>query len=414
MAIYEYTAKDPAGNELSGVYTNVNSVEMLRAELMKLGYVLVRVQRESGPGKLSARVRQKDVASFAFKFAAMYSAGLSLVRCLEALEEQAGNRALKNVLADVRHRVESGSSLKCAFEPHQKLFGDFFLGMIEAGESSGELSRALDISARYLEKRLELRQKIRGAFVYPMVVGMVCSIVVLAMLIFVVPMFAQLYKRLHVELPGATQALLLLSLSLRRCWWALPPAIVALVLGLRRLLANPRVRVYWDRGKIRMPLLGPLNHLVLVSQFIRTFGMLLSVGVPIMEALDSAGRVAHNEELTRISGDLQEAVRVGRPVAESLKAHNLFPSMVVQLAAAGEEAGVLADMLGKAADLLDKETDRMAASLLAKLEPALTVIITWRTSSRDVEFCKMEVGLTWGRKNAPFILPSPTMDARRA
>ncbi len=375
MAIYEYTAKDPAGNELSGVYTNVNSVEMLRAELMKLGYVLVRAQRESGPGKLSARVRQKDIASFAFKFASMYSAGLSLVRCLEALEEQAGNPALKNILADVRHRVETGSSLKRAFEPHQRLFGDFFLGMVEAGESSGELSRALDISARYLEKRLELRQKIRGAFVYPMVVGVVCSIVVLAMLIFVVPMFAQLYKRLHVDLPGPTKALLLLGLSLRTWWWVLPPVIVALVLGLRRLLANPRVRVYWDRWKIRMPLLGPLNHLVLVSQFVRTFGMLISVGVPIMEALDSAGRVVHNEELARISRDLQEAVRVGRPVAESLKAHNLFPSMVVQLAASGEEAGVLADMLAKAADLLDKETDRMAASLLAKLEPALTVIM---------------------------------------
>jgi len=375
MAAYAYTAKDPAGNELSGVYTNVNSVETLRAELMKLGYVLVRAQRESGLGRLSARVRQKDVASFAFKFAGMYSAGLSLVRCLEALEEQAGNRALKNILADVRQRVETGSSLRSAFEPHRKVFSDFFLGMIEAGESSGELSRALDMSARHLEKRLELRQKIRGAFVYPVVVGVVCCIVVLVMLIFVVPMFSQLYARLHVELPGPTKALVVLSLSLRSWWWALPPSIAAVALALRRLTRNPRVRVCWDRWKIRVPLLGPLNHLVLVSQFIRTFGMLISVGVPIMEALDSAGKVVRNEELARISGDLQEAIRVGRPVAESLKAHTLFPSMVVQLAASGEEAGVLADMLAKAADLLDKETDRMAASLLAKLEPALTVIM---------------------------------------
>ena len=227
MAAYEYTAKDPAGNELSGVYTNVNSVEMLRAELMKLGYVLVHAQRESRPGRLSTRVRQKDVASFAFKFAGMYSAGLSLVRCLEALEEQAGNQALKDILADVRHRVETGASLRNAFEPHRTVFGDFFLGMIEAGESSGELSRALDMSARYLEKRLELRQKIRGAFVYPIVVGVVCCIVVLAMLIFVVPMFSQLYARLHVELPGPTQALVVLSLSLRSCWWALPPSIAS-------------------------------------------------------------------------------------------------------------------------------------------------------------------------------------------
>ncbi len=375
MAAYAYTAKDSAGNELSGVYTNVNSVEMLRAELTKVGYVLVDAQRESRPRRLSTRVRQKDVASFAFKFAGMYSAGLSLVRCLEASEEQAGNQALRDILADIRHRVETGASLASAFEPHRTVFGDFFLGMIEAGESSGELSRAFDMSARYLEKRLELRQKIRGAFVYPVVVGVVCCVVVLAMLIFVVPMFSQLYARLHVELPGPTQALVVLSLSLRSCWWALPPAIAILVLTLRRLVRNLRTRVYWDRWKIRMPLLGPLNHLVLVSQFIRTFGMLISVGVPIMEALDSAGRVVHNEELARISGDLQRAIRIGRPVAESLKAHNLFPSVVVQLAAAGEGAGVLADMLAKAADLLDKESDRMAASLLARLEPALTVIM---------------------------------------
>jgi type IV pilus assembly protein PilC len=375
MAVYEYTAKDTAGNELSSVYANVNSVEMLRAELMKLGYVLVCARRESEPGKPSARVRQKDVASFAFKFASMYSAGLSLVRCLETLEERAGNQALKDVIVDIRRRVEMGASLKSAFEPHRKVFGDFFLGMIEAGESSGELSRSLDMSARYLEKRLELRQKTRAAFVYPLVGGVVCSMVVLGVLIFVVPMFSQLYQRLHVQLPGPTRALVVLSRLLRGGWWALLPSIAALVLALRRLMRNPRVRVCWDLWKIRMPLLGPLNHLVLVSQFIRTLGMLISVGVPIMEALYAAGRVVQNAELARIAADLQQAIRVGRPVAESLKAHTLFPSMVVQLAASGEEAGVLPEILAKAADLLDKEADRMAASLLVKLEPALTVIM---------------------------------------
>jgi type IV pilus assembly protein PilC len=375
MAVYEYIARDPAGNELSGVYTDVDSEQTLRAELTKLGYVLVRAQREAGSGRVPGRVRQKDVASFAFKFACMYSAGLALVRCLETLEEQAGNQAFKTVISDIRHRVETGASLKSAFEPHRKAFGDFFLGMIEAGESSGELARALDMSARYLEKRLEMRQKVRGAFVYPVVVGVVCSLVVLGVLIFVVPMFSQLYKRLHVELPGPTKALVIMSQLVRYWWWALAPSVAGLVLGLRRLLATPRVRLRWDRWKLRMPLLGPLNHLVLVSQFIRTFGMLISVGVPIMEALESAGRVVRNGELSRITADLQESIRVGRPVAESLKAHSLFPSMVVQLVASGEEAGVLPDMLAKAADVLDKEADRMAASLLVKLEPALTVVM---------------------------------------
>jgi len=369
MGAFAYTAKDTAGNELRGVYTNVDSVEMLRAELTKLGYVLVHARRESRSGQRSRRVAQKDVASFTFQFACMYSAGLSLVRCLEASQEQAGDQSLKNIIADVRHQVERGSTLTTAFEPHRKVFGDFFLGMIEAGESSGELAKALDMSARYLEKRLEMRQKIRAAFVYPVVVGTICLIVVLAMLIFVVPMFSQVYKRLHVELPAPTRILVVLSAMLRTWWWALLPSIAGLVVGVRRLLTNPRVRVHWDRWKIRVPLLGPLNHLVLVGQFVRTFGMLISVGVPIMEAVESAGRVVRNAELARIAADLQQAIRVGHPVAESLQAHKLFPSTVVQLVASGEEAGVLPDMLTKAADLLDKEADRMAASLLVKLEP---------------------------------------------
>jgi type IV pilus assembly protein PilC len=375
MAVFEYTAKDTTGNELNGVYTDVDSMETLAAELTKVGYVLVDARRQSAPGRLSGRVRQKDVASFAFKFACMYSAGLPLVRCLESLQEQVGNQTFKNIIADVHQQVEKGSSLKDAFEPHRKVFGDFFLGMIEAGETAGELARALDMSARYLEKRLEMRQKVRGAFVYPIVVGVVCTLVVLGVLIFVVPMFSQMYKRLHVELPGPTQALVVLSTVLRGWWWALLPAVAALALGVRRLMTRPRVRVCWDRWKIRMPLLGPLNHLVLVGQFIRTFGMLISVGVPIVEAVDSAGRVVRNAELSRIAADLQQAIRVGRPVAESFKAHSLFPSMVVQLVASGEEAGVLPDMLAKAADVLDKEADRMAASLLVKIEPLLTVLM---------------------------------------
>lgn len=373
MAVFEYTARDTAGNELSGVYTRVDSVDVLRAELTKIGYVLVHARKESGRGKLSGKVCQKDVASFAFKFACMYSAGLPLVRCLESLEEQAGSRTLKSILADVRQHVETGASLKSAFEPYRRVFGDFFLGMVEAGESSGELARALDMSARYLEKRLDMRQKVRGAFVYPIVVGAICSVVVLAVLIFIVPMFAQLYKRLHVELPGATKTLVILSLTLRSWWWAMLPSVVALVFGVRHLMKRPQMQVRWDRWKLRMPLLGPLNHLVLVGQFIRTFGMLISVGVPIVEAIDAAGRVARNAELSRIAAELQQAIHVGHPVAESLKAHSLFPSIVVQLVASGEEAGVLPDMLAKAADVLDKEADRMAASLLVKLEPLLTV-----------------------------------------
>jgi len=375
VAAYQYIARDHAGNEFSSLYTEVESVEALRHDLVKLGYVLVRARRQRTPAAPRHRVGPREVASFAYKFGGMYSAGLSIANCLETLERQMDNRALGVILADVRRRVEAGASLRGALEPHRRIFSDFFLGMIDAGESSGRLAPALEASARYLEKRLELQQKARAAFVYPLVVGLVCAVVVTCLLIFVVPVFSQLYRKMHVQLPGPTRALVVFSLALRYWWWVLLPALAGVVLGLGRLFAHPKVRSRWDRLKLHLPLLGPWHRLMLVSQFVRTLGMLLAVGVPIIEALETAGRVARNEEIARIVTDLQQAIRAGRPIAGSLRAHELFPPLVVQLAASGEEAGILPEMLAKAADLLDKDADRLAASLLVKLEPALTVLM---------------------------------------
>lgn len=375
MAVYQYKARDTAGNEFSSIYTDVPSVEALREDLAKLGYRLVRARRERTSVRWRRRIRQHDVAVFAYKFAGMYSAGLPIVTCLETLEQQADHRALQEVIGDIRRHVQAGSSLAAAFESHRHTFSDFFLGMIGAGESAGKLSQALELSAQYLEKRLDLRQKTRAAFVYPLIVGTVCAVVVTCLLIFVVPTFSQLYARLHVELPGPTRVLVGLSVVLRRQWWLDLIVMGGVVLGVRRLLANPAGRARWDRLKVRIPLVGPLNRLILVSQFIRTFGMLISVGVPLMDALEAAGRVARHQEITQITADLKQAIRAGRPIAGSLRAYNLFPPMVVQLVAAGEGTGILADMLKKGADLLDKEVDRLTASLLVKLEPALTVIM---------------------------------------
>jgi len=375
MAVYEYTARDAAGNEINSVYTNVESVGALRRELVKLGYELIKARRQRGPSKSQGRIRPRDVASFAYKFGGMYSAGLSITSCLEILEQQSDSPAFQAVLGDIRRRVESGSSLKTAVEEHRGIFSDFFLGMIDAGESAGKLSQSLDVSARYLEKRTELQEKTRAAFTYPMVVGGVCILVVLSLLIFVVPMFSELYRRLHVELPGPTQVLVVVSEVLRDHWGVLALAAAGLGITVLRLLKRPSVRLRWDRLKMQLPLIGRLSRLVLVSQFIRTFGMLISVGVPIIDALASAGKVARNEEMMRITADLQQAIRTGHPVAQSLRAHEIFPPLVIQLAASGEEAGILPEMLAKAADLLDKDADRLATSLLVKLEPALTILV---------------------------------------
>jgi len=375
MAAYRYTARDAAGSELAGTYTQVASVAALREELKKVGYVLIRAERQRDTATSFGSIRPRDVVTFTCKFASMYTAGLPVLRCLETLEEQTTKRGMNRTLADVRRRVETGSSLKRAFEPHRKVFSDFFLGMVEAGESAGKLSQSLELSARCLEKRLDLQEKTRAAFVYPLVVGFVCCIIVTCLLIFVVPTFSQLYTRLHVDIPAPTRALLTLSFVLRHWWWALLVAVAGVPLALRQLVKHPRAKICWHRLRSRLPLVGPLCSLVSVSQFVRTLGMLVSVGVPIIDALAVASNVASNEEIACVTEDLQKATRAGRPVAESLGAHGVFPPMVVQLVASGEEAGILPEMLVKSADLLDKDIDRITNALLVKLEPALTVVM---------------------------------------
>jgi len=374
MAVYEYTARDGTGNEFNGSYSDIESVSMLRNELAKMGYVLVKTNREKKAAK-KQRIKQSEVVAFTYQFAGMTSAGLPIAKCLVTLEEQAENPAFKRVIAEIRHDIEAGSSLKNAFEKHRKLFSDFFLGMVEAGESASKLSEALNLSAEYLEKRMDLSRKVRSAFAYPIFVGVVCLLVLTGLLVFVVPVFAKIYQQLHVMLPGPTLLLVGLSDLIRHRWWAILLALIPAAIALRRISKSPSVRARLDVFKLNMPVFGRLNRLVVVSQFTRTFAMLASVGVPLIDALHVASVVAHNHKITEIAKELQASIKAGNSVGTALKKYDIFPPMIIQLATSGEEAGVLAEMLNKGADFIDKDIDRTTSVLLARLEPALTVVM---------------------------------------
>ncbi|MFQ6036421.1 MAG: type II secretion system F family protein, partial [Sedimentisphaerales bacterium] len=259
MAVYEYAAKDEAGNKFSGRSSDINNVAALREELDKMGYVLVKAYRAKSTPKKRQKIKRSQVVAFAYEFAGMYSAGLSILRCLQTLEEQTENRAFKEVIADIRSKVETGSSLKNAFEKYRDKFSDFFLGMIDAGESGGKLATALEMSAAYLEKQAELKRKVKSAFIYPIVVGIVCSVVVGFLLVFIVPMFSKLYKRLHVALPGPTQVLVDLSSLIRDWWWAILIVAAAAALLIRRLSKSAQIKTRWDVFKLKMPVFAKLN-----------------------------------------------------------------------------------------------------------------------------------------------------------
>ena len=209
MAVYEYTARDENGSRFDGAYSNIGSVALLRKELAKTGDTLLKARRRKPQSIKRRRIKQDEIVTFAYKFAGMCSAGLSIIRCLETLEEQTDNQSFKQVLSDITRSVSTGSTLKDAFEKHRKIFSDFFLGMIEAGESGGRLSETIEMSAIYLEKRADLKRKLQSVFAYPLVVGIMSIIVVACLVVFVVPVFSKLYRQMHVSLPLPTSSVAL-------------------------------------------------------------------------------------------------------------------------------------------------------------------------------------------------------------
>ena len=375
MPSYEYIAQDRFGNEFTGLYCDIAGVQTLRQELMKVGCVMVRARRSRKASARMRHIRLDDIVAFSYKLAGMYSAGLSVTRCLETLEEQTDRPALRNTLADIRQRIEAGSSLAKAFEPYRPVFSELFVGMVEAGETAGKLAEALTLSTVYLEKRAELRTKIRSAFVYPVTVGVVCVAVLTCLLMFVIPVFSKLYSHLHVPLPLPTLILVTLSHVLRKWWWLVLGVAALNIWAARKLCGDSRVRRGWEWIKTRMPLFGRLSRLILVSRFIRPFAMLISVGVSVIDAMRIAAQVTRSEEMIRTSEEMQKAIQAGNTVAKALAEHPVFPAEVVQMAASGEQVGKLPEMLSKGVDIIDRDIDRRISALVIKLEPALTLVI---------------------------------------
>jgi type IV pilus assembly protein PilC len=375
MPAYEYTAKDAGGATLTGFYDDIDGVESLQAELGKFGYTLLKAQRKKNSIKFGGNIKQADIVTFAYKFSGMYSAGLSLTQCLGILAEQSDNQSFRHILSDIKQQVEGGSSLKAAFEKHRRVFSDFFIGMIEAGEMGGKLTVTLTMAASYLESQLELKRKVKSAFAYPIIVAAMCLIIVGYLVIAVVPIFAKLYKQLHVALPGPTQTLVVVSNGVRDYWWLILLCVGAGIWLYRTFRDNPSLKKNIDSFKLKMPIFASLNRMVVVSRFIRTFAMMTEAGIPLIDAIAVANRVANNHCLNEVSRRMQADIATGNPIAASMRESDIFPPMIVQMADAGEESGMVPQMLSKGAELLDKDIDRTIKSLLVKLEPALTLIM---------------------------------------
>ena len=376
---YSYKARDRTGKVISGEL-QADSEALVIAKLREMAYVPVDVSKKSAglqreitlrPGK----VKLKIMAVFSRQFATMVNSGLPILRALSILSEQTESKELANVLTRVRLDVEQGFSLSSAMAKHPKVFDNLYVSMIKAGETGGVLDSVLLRLADQIEKEVSLRQRIKSAMTYPVVVLVMVTFILAAMLLFVVPQFESIYAGLGGTLPLPTRLLLAVSEAIRSYWYLFVLFIVMFIIGLRRYKKTESGREVIDRFKLRVPIFGPLFRKTALSRFASTLGVLLRSGVPILQALDIVAETVNNKVISKAVVDVQGSVREGESIAKPLASHAVFPPMVVQMLAVGEETGAVDTMLEKVAMFYDNEVTAAVDSLTSLIEPLMIAVI---------------------------------------
>ena len=377
MPVFLYEGKSK-GKTVKGEY-DAESREELFKYMRSKGIIASKVKRK--PKKLSFKmgtgVKAEDITNFARQFSAMISAGLPLVQCLNILSSQTENPNFKTVLLSVTENVESGNSLAESLAKHPKIFPELFINMIAAGEIGGILDTILLRLATFLEKAAGLKRKIKGAMMYPVVISLVAVIAVAALLIFVIPVFASMFADFGADLPKPTQVVVDMSNFLKTPKKILPVlvAIVVAVIAFIKYKKTPKGRLNVDKLILKIPIMGDLAKKSVIAQFSRTLGTLLSSGVSILEALDITAKTAGNMVIRNALQSMISSISEGKTITEPLKETGIFPPMVVQMVAVGEESGGLDQMLNKIADFYDEEVNAAVEALTSVMEPIIIVVL---------------------------------------
>ena len=319
------------------------------------------------------RIKAKDLTVFSRQFATMVSSGLSMLRCLYVLEEQTPNKKFAKVIGAIKNDVEAGISLSDALEKHPAVFNKLYVSMVRAGEIGGILDEVLNRVATQLEKEDSIRRAVKSAMVYPIMIGTFAILVMMGMVLFLIPLFASMYKDLgNAKLPALTQMMINVSNAIKGYWFIIFPAIILAVWLLRRFKRSDRGRELFDRFKLHIPMgIGEIVRKLAVARFSRTLGTLVSSGVPILQAIDITGKAAGNVVIEKAMNDVGQAVKEGQSITGPLEKISVFPAMVTQMISVGEETGSLDAMLGKIADFYEDEVNASVKSLTSILEPIL-------------------------------------------
>jgi type IV pilus assembly protein PilC len=377
MPNYSWKGRTRAGKTQEGVLVAENK-DAVVASLRKQQIIVTAVTekgKEFALPKLGGGISRKEIAIFTRQFSVMIDAGLPLVQCLEILGSQQNNRTFQKILFQVRQDVESGATLADALRKHPAAFDDLYSNMVAAGEAGGILDTILQRLSTYIEKIVKLRAAVRSAMVYPAAVIVIAVGVVWIILWKVIPTFATLFEGLGAQLPLPTRITIALSKFIGSWWWMIFMAIGLTAYLVNRYYKTPSGRYRIDKLMLKLPVLGNVLRKIAVARFCRTLGTLVSSGVPILEGLEITAKTAGNAVVAEAIMATRTSVEQGKTISEPLKNTDVFPPMVVQMVAVGEQTGALETMLNKIADFYEDEVDEATANMLAMLEPIMIMFL---------------------------------------
>jgi len=378
MPVFTYRGTNRAGTAVAGEMTASNKTE-LQSLLRRQQITPTRMSekgKEFNLPSFGGGVDSKELAIFTRQFSVMIDAGLPLVQCLEILASQQENKTFQKVLSGTRGSVEGGSTLSAAMKQYPKVFDALYTNMVEAGETGGILDTILQRLSAYIEKNVKLQRAVKSALVYPVGVLTIAAAVITLLLWKVVPVFATLFAGLGVELPLPTRIVIALSQFVGSIFgFLIFVAVIASVIGLKLWYGTPGGRMVIDTIILKIPVLGALMRKIAVARFTRTLGTLISSGVPILEGLDITAKTSGNAVIEKALTQVRKSLEEGKSLTDPLKESEVFPGMVTQMIAVGEQTGAMDAMLQKIADFYEEEVDAAVKDLLTALEPIMIVFL---------------------------------------
>ncbi len=372
-SVFEWVGKDRQGRIVQGELRAAGEATAQNT-LRRQGILVTKIKkRKMSSGK---KIKPKDIALFTRQMATMMKAGVPLLQSFDIVGRGNPNPSVTRLLNEIRQDVETGTSLSIAFRRHPMYFDDLYCNLVEAGESAGILESLLDRLATYMEKTEAIKSKIKSALMYPISVIIVAFVVVTLIMLFVIPAFKEVFSSFGADLPAPTMFVIGMSEFFTTYWW-----LIFGILGggiyffLQAWKRSPKVQVFMDRALLKLPVFGALIDKSCIARWTRTLSTMFAAGVPLVEALDSVGGASGNIIYKEATDKIQKSVSIGTSLAVAMTDTNVFPSMVLQMCAIGEESGAIDHMLGKAADFYEAEVDEMVAGLSSLMEPIIIVFL---------------------------------------